>query len=245
MTPPLSLLAAGLGFFITLPFGSTSALAQPSGAAMEQKLTNVDFKVGDKAPLITDLEWLKGEPVPKFKKGKIYVIDLWATWCGPCVRTMPHLTELAEKYRDDDVVVIAINVNEEAALDAGDPDIDPDEVTARVKEFIEDNEDIMGFHVAMEDPVAKSFHQSWLLASGYKGIPTSFVIDQEGRLAWTGWPTKMEGYGPEYSLSLDDVLPDLVKGVFDREAAAKQQYYRVSLQLTLNSTVETGLCFSR
>ncbi|WP_437918099.1 TlpA family protein disulfide reductase [Sphingobacterium sp. LRF_L2] len=56
-----------------------------------------DFVVGDPAPPIRYSKWLKGTPVENYEKGHIYVIECWATWCGPCIAAMPHLSELAKK----------------------------------------------------------------------------------------------------------------------------------------------------
>src|SRR6266545_4462027 len=54
--------------------------------------------VGDVAPALEVSSWLHGEPVKLFAPGTVYVIEFWATWCGPCVANVPHLTELARAY---------------------------------------------------------------------------------------------------------------------------------------------------
>ena len=54
-------------------------------------------------------KWLKGEPVSAFVGGRVYVVEFWATWCGPCKRAIPHLTGLQQKYRAD-VTVIGVSV---------------------------------------------------------------------------------------------------------------------------------------
>ena len=66
---------------------------------------------GQKPPELQVKEWLNTEENYTFKKlkGKIVLIDFWATWCRPCVQAMPHLQKVWEKYKDKGLVVIAIS----------------------------------------------------------------------------------------------------------------------------------------
>src|SRR5215470_10631086 len=66
--------------------------------------------VGDAAPKLEVKEFVKGEPVKQFDKGKIYVVEFWATWCPPCRESIPHLTGLQKKHKD--VVFIGVSVSE-------------------------------------------------------------------------------------------------------------------------------------
>src|SRR3954468_19047963 len=79
----------------------------------------VTLKPGDPAPPLRVSKWLKGGPIPKLEKGKIYVMEFWATWCGPCVQGMPHLSELAKKY-EGKVVISGILVMEQAQTETPD-----------------------------------------------------------------------------------------------------------------------------
>ncbi len=69
------------------------------------------LSIGDPAPSIKVRKWIKGTPVTAFEKGRVYVVEFWATWCGPCIRGMPHLSELARKYKDK-VTITGISILE-------------------------------------------------------------------------------------------------------------------------------------
>jgi len=154
------------------------AVALPAVAALEP---------GSKAPAIKVAKWFKGTPVETFEPGKVYVVEFWATWCGPCRVSIPHLTELARKYKDK-VTFVGISVWERDA-----------QYLDKVGKFVADMGDQMDYNVAADDE-AGTMAQTWMQAAGENGIPTAFVVDGEGRIAWIGHP--MSDLGP----TLDKVL---------------------------------------
>ena len=63
------------------------------------------------APALTADTWVKGEEVKALDPDKVYVIEFWATWCGPCLKTIPNLTKL-QKENPQDLIVIGVAASE-------------------------------------------------------------------------------------------------------------------------------------
>jgi len=154
-----------------------------SAAAPEAKpaVPPVTLHVGDAAPALKVDKWLKGEPVKAFEPGKVYVIECWATWCGPCIASMPHVTKMQAKYKDKGVVVIGVDVWERDLT--------------KPEPFVKEMGDKMGYSVVMDDlsgGAPGAMASTWLQAAGRNGIPCSFLIDRGGKIAWIGHPMQME-----------------------------------------------------
>ena len=66
-------------------------------SAQVNKTQSLLLAVGDNAPELKIEKWIKGGGFDRLEKGKVYVIDMWATWCVPCIAGMPHLTKLQQK----------------------------------------------------------------------------------------------------------------------------------------------------
>ena len=93
---------------------ATKPAGQPAAKAEAKK----KLAVGDRAPALTVEKWVKGEPVTGFEKGKTYVVEFWATWCGPCIASMPHLSALQKEYKDK-VTIIGVTTKGLAVLGFG------------------------------------------------------------------------------------------------------------------------------
>src|SRR6476661_7319275 len=92
-------LRSALTFFAALALTAIS---------LAQTTEQTALVVGDPAPKITVSKWVKGTPVANFEKGKLYVVEFWATWCGPCKVSIPHLTELAKQYKNVKFIGVSI-----------------------------------------------------------------------------------------------------------------------------------------
>src|SRR5205807_3002075 len=94
------------------------------------------LNIGDPPPAMAVSSWVKGDKVESFEPGKTYVVEFWATWCGPCRTSIPHLTELQKKYRDR-VKFIGVSVFEHDAKG--------------VEPFVKEMGDKMDYSVALDD----------------------------------------------------------------------------------------------
>ncbi|HEY3780244.1 MAG TPA: TlpA disulfide reductase family protein [Fimbriimonadaceae bacterium] len=174
-------------------------------SAHAQSRPEATLKVGDPAPTVSVEGWAQGTPVAQFEKGKVYVLEFWATWCGPCFQAMPHLSELSKKYAGK-VVFTGVDVWEDVH---GSDGIAP---SVKVEKFLKDNPGRMSYNVAV-DGKAGLMASHWLQAAGQNGIPASFVVDQDGKIAWIGHP---EG-------GLETVVGQVVEGKFDPKAFAEER----------------------
>ena len=159
-------------------------------------------QLGQKAASLDGLTYIKGKPVT-FEAGKVTVVEFWATWCGPCKITIPHLTEIQKQFKDKGVTVIGISVDTGSDYTPTDDDLDT------VKAYVAKQGETMDYTVAW-DGKGKA-NAGYMQALGQSGIPTAFIVDGKGNIAWFGHPVD----------GMDDVLAQVVAGDFDAAAYAK------------------------
>ena len=96
--------------------------------------------------------------------GKFVYIDLWATWCGPCIREIPHLKSLEEDFRDRNVEFVSISI---------------DELKDRQKwRDMVDSKELGGVQLLADRDWESEFVRSY----GVRGIPHFILLDDEGRI---------------------------------------------------------------
>ncbi len=132
-------------------------------------------KRSETAPDFT-LTSLSGEEIRlSALKGKTIFLDFWATWCGPCRESVPHLVSLYKTYREDGLVIIGVSV------DKGGADL--------VRRFVA-SMDIPYPVVIAKGDLEKQY--------GVNALPTGFLIDREGRIR-----EKIVGFSPSIAKQLD------------------------------------------
>lgn len=173
---------------LLIALSSLAALANSALAA------DAPLSLGSPAPKMDVKTWVKGTPVNEFKNDKLYVVEFWATWCGPCKMSIPHLTELAHKNKD--VTFVGVSIWE-------------DHTDNNIEKFVADMGDKMDYNVGYSGN-KEGMAKTWMEAAGRNGIPSAFIV-KEGKIVWEGHPMEME-----------KPLADIKAGTYDMAAAKKQ-----------------------
>jgi len=139
-------------------------------------LALVAFSIGDPEPKLAPdfrLLSLDGEEVVLSQfRGDVVVLDFWATWCAPCLRSFPDLHDLVARYEDRGVVLLVVSL---------------DKSEARARDYLIEH----GY------PTGNVLWESLDAARGVKamfgvvGIPKTFIVDREGYIQYSGSPSNL------------------------------------------------------
>jgi len=181
-------------------------ISPPAAQAVAPKLLGI----GDAAPKLEVGEWIRGEGVKEFAKGRVYVVEFGATWCPPCKASIPHLTELQGKHKDK-LTVVGVHVWEGRGGET------QDALVKKVKTYVETFEPAIGYTVAM-DTASQTMASGWLGAAGLNSIPHAFIVmpaesGTGGQIAWIGNPLS-----PQF----DEMIQKAVDGNLDVKVEAKR-----------------------
>ena len=201
---------------------TTAVMVAFSAASAISSMAAASLKVGSDAPALPVAKWVKGTPVTKFDPNKIYVVEFWATWCGPCKESIPHITTLAKKFAGK-ITFTGVSVFEDSEAEAtGSTAYMP-----KVVSFVENMGDKMAYNVAIDGPKGETAN-AWMKAANQEGIPTAFVVEHK-KVVWIGHPMEM-----------DSILSEVVAGKFNAAAAAKKREAEEADQAALSEKVKNA-----
>ena len=151
-------------------------------------------KVGEKAPAVSVAKWITEKPpaLPG-KKGAdqhVFIVEFWATWCPPCLRSIPHLATLQKKHRKAGLLVLGIS-NEE-----------PDTIQGFIKSKMK-----MPYFVGNDDDMKTT--SAW--TNDIQTIPYAFIVNKSGIVVWSGNPLDKD--------VMDKVIDQVLAGKYNLKAA--------------------------
>lgn len=135
-----------------------------SGAAAQ-------VNVGDK-PQLAFRDFSSGKPVSlEQMRGKIVVVDFWATWCGPCVAQAPHMVQIARDYGPKGLVMVGVSLDTNG-------------------QKLEQMSQQLGFNwpQSFDGGGNKAISAAW----GVRSIPATFILGPDGTVLWKGHPARMD-----------------------------------------------------
>ncbi|MEN9362151.1 MAG: Thioredoxin [Verrucomicrobiota bacterium] len=195
----ISLLAASLA----LHAQDAAPKPAPAPAAAAEKLV-----FGSPAPEIKFGQFYKGEAITSLAADQNYILECWATWCGPCKAAFPHVSAIA-KALDGKATVIGVNIWERKN-------------PTQVQEFVKEQGGKMSYSVAA-DTADGWIANNWLKPAGQRSIPFAVVV-VKGKIAWFGHPNDLDG---EVALSLIEgkITGDEIKKRSDIVAALRRDRF--------------------
>jgi thiol-disulfide isomerase/thioredoxin len=172
-----------------------------------------ELVIGDPAPMIAISKWIKGEPVAGYAPDQVFVVEFWATWCGPCLKSMPHIASLQSEYGDK-VIFIGVTAEDDAT------------VTEFMGNLAGQGDktwsDVLTYRIALDDE--RKTNERFMDAAGQGGIPCAFIVGKSGSVEWIGHPVEIDG-----------PLKQIVDGSWDSALAKKSALESKALEKALRT----------
>lgn len=169
-----------------------------------------NIKVGEKAPEITITHWIKNVPENKNINNKNIVLEFWATWCGPCIAAVPHMNEIQNKFKRDDLIYLSLT----------DEAVDKVERTLKRVDF----QSIVASDIKKKTQIAFGDGKNGLAA-----YPLTVLIDKNGIIKWTGQPNELT------EELMNSFLVDSDSKISQTDTSSKEGILKLDVLLTDNS----------
>ncbi len=142
--------------------------------SFEERMRPPTLIVGHRAPPFEYEKIANWKPDPVMEPGRVYVVEFWATWCGPCIDNIPHMNSLASKF-ENDVTFLSVTTESEET----------------VRSFLKSKGgDGKPWVQVIQYPLIvdslNRMQRSYFLASRQDAIPTAFVIGKDGTSSGSG-----------------------------------------------------------
>ncbi len=201
----------GISALLTCSYTNTQANVEPTADQLAFKkpegAQEVKSFLEDRAAAPASVHPLVNKPAPAFdlntvdgakfnlasQKGKVVVLDFWATWCGPCTMALPIITEVTSSLKDKDVVFLAVNIQE---------------TPEQIKQFLDKKNLKVSVGLDTEGKVAELYQ--------VRGIPQTVIVGKDGNVAEVH-----VGFSPDLKESFTKELNDILAGTKSTKEAGK------------------------